>query len=374
MPAISFGSAGDPLAGRCILHLASSLDDTSTGRGVVAVAGALVEAGARALVACEGGMLIPELQAKGAVAIDLPLDTQNPLRLFLNARRIAAMVRAEDAQVIHAWSRGPAFSSLLAAKRQGIPLVTNWKQEAGRAKAANLYAKPLERSSLIIVSSEHAREKLAADMPHLASRLQVLRRPVNLVRHDPDAIPPARIAAVRSSLALEADAKMLLVAGNRDALAHPVMAEAMAKLSAVERNTVKSVFLHEVADQAAAMIAAAALLIIGPEARDAVTLAVEAQAIGVPVIVVGEGPAAEAVRAPPKTADRERTGWRVGVSDADAIAASIHDAVSLRPSLRAALIERARRHAAGEYSPETMAAAMLDHYRMLLQRLDQQNF
>ncbi|MEP1030724.1 MAG: glycosyl transferase, partial [Alphaproteobacteria bacterium] len=48
-------------------------------RGTVEIAGAVVQAGGRALVASAGGPLVHDLARVGAEHVDLPLDSKNPV-------------------------------------------------------------------------------------------------------------------------------------------------------------------------------------------------------------------------------------------------------------------------------------------------------
>jgi glycosyltransferase involved in cell wall biosynthesis len=95
--------------------------------------------------------------------------------------------------------------------------------------------------------------------------------------------------------------------------------------------------------------------------------AVEAQAMGVPVVVSDLGAAPETVLAPPDVAAAARTGWRVPPADPEALAAALAEALALDPTERAALATRARVHA-GRFSVAAMRAATLSAYDRLLSR------
>ena len=57
------------LKGRIILQIIPRLDAGGAERTTIDIAEALAHMGARALVATEGGRLVPELEAKGGVVI-----------------------------------------------------------------------------------------------------------------------------------------------------------------------------------------------------------------------------------------------------------------------------------------------------------------
>src|SRR5580704_16425831 len=82
------------LAGRTILQIIPRIDAGGAERTTLDIAAALVAAGARALVASEGGRLTSELQAVGGLLIPFPAGAKNPLSMLLNARRLARLIIA----------------------------------------------------------------------------------------------------------------------------------------------------------------------------------------------------------------------------------------------------------------------------------------
>ena len=68
------------------------------------IAEGLVHAGARALVATEGGRLVGELQTKGGIWIPFPAATKNPFSMLLNVRKLARICYNERVSLVHARS------------------------------------------------------------------------------------------------------------------------------------------------------------------------------------------------------------------------------------------------------------------------------
>src|SRR3984885_999353 len=104
-------------AGVTVLQIIPALDAGGAERTTIDIADALTRAGARALVATEGGRLVGELQARGGLWIPFNASTKNPLRIWGNAKRLERLVREEKIDLIHARSRAPAWSARLATKR-----------------------------------------------------------------------------------------------------------------------------------------------------------------------------------------------------------------------------------------------------------------
>ena len=84
--------ANAPLAGLTILQIVPPLSAGGDERSTLAVAAALIEAGARALVASDPGELASEVQALGGLHLPFPASDQNPLAMTLNVRRLARIL------------------------------------------------------------------------------------------------------------------------------------------------------------------------------------------------------------------------------------------------------------------------------------------
>ena len=96
--------------------------------------------------------------------------------------------------------------------------------------------------------------------------------------------------------------------------------------------------------------------------------AVEAQALGIPVVVSDLGAVPETVLAPPDVDPAQRTGWRVPPGDAAALAEAVKEALSLGASARDALARRAQAHVEANFSLDRMIAGTLGVYAGLLNR------
>ena len=68
----------------------------------------------------------PRWNAPAAATSTLPLVSRNPLTIWRNAARLAAVIRAERVAIVHARSRAPAWSAWLACRRTGAHFVTTY--------------------------------------------------------------------------------------------------------------------------------------------------------------------------------------------------------------------------------------------------------
>src|ERR1035437_4853733 len=83
------------LPGATVLQLVPALRDDPAGHAAVDIALALLQSGARAIIAGEGGPLVGELRAFGGEWLPMPNNTFNPLRIRGNARRLANLIASE---------------------------------------------------------------------------------------------------------------------------------------------------------------------------------------------------------------------------------------------------------------------------------------
>jgi glycosyltransferase involved in cell wall biosynthesis len=212
----------------------------------------------------------------------------------------------------------------------------------------------------------------------------------------PSAINPARVQALRAQWHVNADQRIVLLAGRLTAWkGQKILIEAAHNLTQNGlSNTVfilagddqgRSHYSAEIdaaiadyklqscvrrvghcTDMAAAYMAAAVVTVPStlPEAFG--RSAVEAQAMGVPVIVTDLGAVPETVLAPQAVTDDARTGWHIPANNSSALARAIGAALGLSAGARADLAQRARHHVEMHFSLEHMCHRTLQLYARLL--------
>jgi glycosyltransferase involved in cell wall biosynthesis len=397
----------DPLSAsppprRTVLQILPSLETGGAERTAVDVAAALVAAGHRAIVASEGGRMVAELEAAGAEHLAFPAATKNPLAMAVNIGRLAAIVRREGVDLLHARSRAPAWVALAAARRTGVPFVTTYHgaYRAGSWPKA-LYNSVMARGDAVIANSAWTAGEIAARYPFAAPRIVTIARGSDLSAFAPEAVSPERraVVAAQFGLATGDDRPVILhLARLTGWKGQRVLIEAAAHLATAGRDVVtllagdaqgrdgyvddlrrriaaaglgERVRLVGHCDDVPAALALATVAVVPSTEPEAFgRAAVEAQAAGVPVVASDHGAAAETVLAPPTTQPARRTGWRVPPGDATALADAVVVALALAPAERQALAARGRAHVAGAYGVATMTAATLAVYERVLAERD----
>ena len=394
----AFPRAGaSPLAGRTILQIIPELEAGGAERTAIDVAAELAALGARALVASEGGRLVAELQVAGGEWVPFPARTKNPLAMLLNVRRLARLAHAEGVDLIHARSRAPAWVALGAARALGLPLVTTYHGiYNGRSRPKRLYNSVMARGDAVIANSGYTARVVSELYPEAAGRMRVIHRGTDLHRFAAQAIDPSRVDALRRAWGVLPDERVVLLAARLTGWkGQKVLIEAAAKLRESGQTGVayvlagdpqgRTAYVRELdrlieardlvghvrrvghcADMPAALLAASCLVVPSTEPEAFGRSAVEAQAVGTPVVVSDLGAVPETVLAPPDVPASARTGWRVPAGDAGALADGIRAALDLGASAREALAARARAHVESRFSLGSMVSATLDTYIALL--------
>ncbi len=388
-----------PLVGRTVLQIIPELDAGGAERTTVDIAAALSAVSARALVATEGGRLVGELQAKGGIWAAFPAAAKNPFVMAANVRKLVRLCRHEGVEIIHARSRAPAWVALAASRVLRLPFVTTYHGSySTRSAVKTLYNSVMARGDVVIANSHYTADMIAEMHPFARERIRVVHRGTDFSSFAPASVAPERVEKLRSDWQVEPDRRIVLLPGRLTGWkGQRVLIEAAASLrqrgvsdavyvlagdaqgreayvkeldALIARHGLEGIVrrVGHCTDMPAAFLASAVVAVPSTEPEAFGRVAVEAQAMGTPVVVSDLGAVPETVLAPPQTAAQERTGWRVQAGDANALADGLGEALALRPSAADNLALRARRHVEAHFSLDHMVAETLDVYCALVGR------
>jgi glycosyltransferase involved in cell wall biosynthesis len=387
------------LAGRTILQIIPRIDAGGAERTTIDIAAALVAAGARALVASEGGRLTSELQAVGGVLVPFPAAAKNPLSMLLNSRRLARLIIDERVDIVHARSRAPAWVAWMACRIARAPFVTTFHGAyAGRTALKLRYNSVMARGDVVIANSEYTAALIARLYPWARARLRIIHRGADFSKFSAGAVEPARVARLRKAWDVAPDERIILVAARLTSWkGQKVLIEAARRLKERGLEGVRYImagdpqgrggYVRELdaligkaglkgiasrvghcADMPAAFLAASVVAVPSIEPEAFGRTAVEAQAMGAPVVVSDLGAVPETVLSPPQSSPDARTGWRVKEGDAEALADALQTALAMGASAREAMARRGRAHVEGQFSLQRMTRDTLQVYAELIKK------
>jgi glycosyltransferase involved in cell wall biosynthesis len=311
---------------------------------------------------------------------------------------LAKLIAGRGVSLVHARSRAPAWSALIAARKARVPFVTTYHGIYNQSLAIKgWYNGVMARGDLVIANSHYTAGVVRARHGTAEARLRVIPRGVDLTRFAPDRVSRERLASVQQSWRAAPTSRIVLLAarltrwkGQMTAIAaaarlanRPDLADVVFVLAGDDQGRIayrdelrariaesglgaRILLPGHCEDMPAAFAAAELTLVPSIEAEAFGRSSIEAQAMGCPVIVSRHGALPEtlidaATAAPGPTA----TGWTFPPGDDEALASAIAAALSLPESERQAMAEAARRHAAA-FSKQALQRQTLQVYDDLL--------
>lgn len=389
-----------------ILQVIPELTIGGAERSVLEIVEALNERGWRALVAAEGGALVPEIEAAGGRLIPLPLTTKNPIKMIANAQRLMRLIRAEGVDLVHARSRAPAWSALWASRLAGVPFVTTYHGAYNqRGSLKSFYNSVMARGDKVIANSHYTAALIRARHAVNDQDLTVIYRGVDVAALDPQKVDaaraeamreaweiagaplghkiilhPARLSAWKGQLDVIEASRLLVEAGMQnftvvlagDAQGRSAYEEELReKIKAYNLGHVVRLVGH-VTDMAAAYKLADLVLVASREAEAFGRTAAEAQAMGCPVIATDIGAPPEFLNHAGNAAghgtsgDEAATAWLVPPFDAAALFEKMAHVLRLQAAELEALKDVSRRYIAARFTADAMKQQTMAVYDVLL--------
>ena len=169
--------------------------------GCYDIAHYLPENDCKSFIVTSGGELTKFIDKKKVKLIRLPVDSKNPLLILLNSIILVFIILFYNISIVHARSRAPAWSCLIATKFTRRKFVTTFHGTYNfNGKIKKFYNSVMVRSDLIIAGSNfifsHIKENYS-NFINLKKKLLVIFRGINVDYFD-------------SSTLLEKDEKKLL--------------------------------------------------------------------------------------------------------------------------------------------------------------------
>lgn len=392
----SFANSAQGKTPPCILQLLPRLGIGGAERTALDIARAVAGAGWRSLVASSGGHLQAAIEKAGGEHISLPLHSKSPITALANAFRLERCIRAYGVDLLHARSRMPAWSALLAARRTNIPFVTTYHSTVHAHPAwKRLYNSVMTRSDVVIAKSRFNGERIRKAHGSFPARLEIIVAGIDMEAFSLERFSAKMLQEQRRKWGA-GERQVALLAGRLDRnKGHEIFLDALAQIETANRplgvvlggsdkSSVRA-YRKGLQDRVHALDLEGDVVFAGgmgaeemPLAYGAVDMvvapsvfqepfgrvAVEAQAMERLVIASDIGGFRETI-----AVDGEmRTGWLVQPGNPAALARAVGQAMVLGTLRRKEMGRRARKHVASSFSMKKMCARTLSLYQELIKK------
>ncbi len=385
------------LAGATVLQLVPALRDDPASHAAIDIALTLLQSGARAIIAGEGGPLVGELLAFGGEWLPMANDTINPLRIRANTGKLAHLIASERIDIIHAQSATAAWSAIRATRRMPVFLVTSFPDQLPQKSwPTRLIGGALARGDRVIAPSTFVSRAMIERYKILPERITVIPRAVDTAKFSPAAadrvaelrriwgilpqmrvvLTPGRIAPWNGQMTMIDAARLMVTNGERNTVfvfagddrVDPNYTRALRRRARMHGVDTLCRFVGHCPDMPGALATADVVVVPALEPPLTGRAAAEAQAMGRPVVVTTVGVLPENMLGPPRMPDDLRTGWLVRPGNVADLARATSQALSLNTIAYEALGARARQFAEFMFSPQSVAQAIRGVYTSLLAR------
>ncbi|MDC0351859.1 glycosyltransferase family 4 protein [Candidatus Pelagibacter sp.] len=168
-------------------------------------------------IVTSGGELLKFIDKKKVKIIKLPVHSKNPLIIFINFLALVAIILVKNISIVHARSRAPAWSCLLAAKITGRKFVTTFHGTYNfNNKIKKFYNSVMVRSDLIIAGSNfifsHIKDNYTKYL-NAKKKLLVIFRGINVDYFDPTTKLDSDEKKLLKKWQTEKDKKIILLPG-----------------------------------------------------------------------------------------------------------------------------------------------------------------
>ena len=185
--------------------------------GCYDIAHYLPENNCESFIVTSGGELLKFIDKKKVRVFRLPVHSKNPLLIFINALILTGIILLHNISLVHARSRAPAWSCLLATKITGRKFVTTFHGTYNfKSNLKKIYNSVMTRADLIIAGSNfifsHIKENYSKYL-NKKKKLMVIFRGINVDYFDPTTIIEIEEKKLLKEWEIENGKKIILLPG-----------------------------------------------------------------------------------------------------------------------------------------------------------------
>ena len=201
-----------------VLQVIPKLDYGGAETGCYDLAHFLPEQGCKSFIVTSGGVLLKFIKKEKVKVFRLPVQSKNPILILFNAIIISLIILIYNINIIHARSRAPAWSCLIATKITSRKFVTTFHGTYNFSnRFKKFYNSVMVRSHLIIAGSNfifsHINENYGDFFLNRKRKLLVIFRGINANYFNPQKISLSKIEKFSKKNSIDRDKFIILLPG-----------------------------------------------------------------------------------------------------------------------------------------------------------------
>lgn len=377
-----------------VVQVIPDLQPSGTVNHTLEIAEALTRAKHRAVIVSEGGRMESAAARAGATVIKLPVASKNPTQMVANARKLAELSRDLNADLLHAQSRAPAWSCLVANRISKVPYIATYDGSfSERNPLKRFYNSVMVRGARVIAPGERLAKLVEERYGTAREKISVVPNAIDFEAFNPILVDPTQRALLANQWGLEPRDRVILLPGRLSRPKAPhLLVEAAARLREAGLKDFLCVFAGEhpgrsgyagiLWDQVHQLGLANRVRFVGhtEDMLSAYSLAdivvctsvnqgghrraiLEAQAMSIPVAVSDSENGDEIVRAAPYISEARATGVLYPSGSSEELAQTLFKLLAMGAPARRAMGVRGREWIASHFSKESFAERLLAVYR-----------
>jgi glycosyltransferase involved in cell wall biosynthesis len=198
----------------CVLQVIPNLDVSGASQGYVDVANFLSEKNYNSYILTHSGPKSIEVKDSNEKVFYAPVNSKNPLKIFLNAIKIIQLIKKLNITIVHARSRAPAWSSYFACALTGAKFITTFHGTYNFSNPLKKYYNSIMlKTNGTIAISEFINDHINNCYPTNNYNIRTIARGVDLDFFDPNNYETQQVELIIKEFNIDYDAIKILLAG-----------------------------------------------------------------------------------------------------------------------------------------------------------------
>lgn len=220
-----------------VVQVLPALNQGGVERGTIEIAEALQKEGIKNYVVSAGGKMVSELTRLGVSHITLPVNTKNPILMFLNSYRLERFLKDVGASLVHVRSRAPAWSVKWAANRMHLPFIATFHGRYGMSPKffKKAYNRVMTTGRYVIAVSAFIQNHLMKDYGILDQKIRLIPRGADINKFSMNAISVGMLQDFAKEHDIPTDKPIITLVGRLSRIkGHEVVLDALQQMKQKE--------------------------------------------------------------------------------------------------------------------------------------------